>query len=351
MAEKLKEKDILLEKEQKAVQTTRVTLEQTLTSLQAEYAKCVEKQVLTENNMTTRNKKMESTIRHLQEDLIKTAKERDDLLDKKETLVQEQIKILKEMAEDREEMKAELEQYQVNLNAMKTTLEAEKERNKNLEDQLASLKQEQLHLDDTTTTLQQQKDEKRPLEGQLVSLEHQQNSHNQMEETISELSSRKHEMVNEKEELEMKVKRLESELKSFMATRSENKQLRMVVTIMETKLKKVNSEFSSCSIRQQQMESQLKQAKTVLGQHAEEFAQAIKCRDTAITEMITMKGQMDAMRERELQVMTVRRPENEWQDIPELETSNFNELTSEIEPLALYLERSLEINSILQKIL
>ncbi|KAJ1087787.1 hypothetical protein NDU88_000950, partial [Pleurodeles waltl] len=81
------------------------------TSLQAEHTKCVEKQGLAERKMTMRNKTMESTIYHLQEDLTKTAKERDDLLEKKETLVQEQIKILKELDEDRNEMKAELKQY------------------------------------------------------------------------------------------------------------------------------------------------------------------------------------------------------------------------------------------------
>ncbi|KAJ1087788.1 hypothetical protein NDU88_000951 [Pleurodeles waltl] len=142
VVEKLNKKNTLLEEELKAVKSSRDTLEQSLTSLQAEHTKCVEKQGLAERKMTMR---MESTIYQHHEDLTKTAKERDDLLEMKETLVQEQIKILKELDEDRDEMKAELKQYQIDLNATRTTLEAEKEKNSHLEDQLASLKQEQVH--------------------------------------------------------------------------------------------------------------------------------------------------------------------------------------------------------------
>ncbi|KAJ1087782.1 hypothetical protein NDU88_000945 [Pleurodeles waltl] len=296
MAEKLNKKNTLLEEELKAVKSSRDTLEQSLTSLQAEHTKCVEKQGLAERKMTMR---MESTIYQLHEDLTKTAKERDDLLEKKETLVHEQIKILKELNEDRDEMKAELKQYQIDLNDMRTTLEAEKERNRHLEDQLASLKQEQ-------------------------------HSQHQLEQTVAELSLRLHELASEKREFENQVKRLESELESSLATRSENKQLRIVITIMEAKLKKVNEEFSSGKIRQQKLESQLKQAKSILAQHEMDYAKSMKRWDDTIIEMMTKKRQMDAMEERERQVMTVRGPKNGWKDIPELKTSNFNGLTSDM---------------------
>ncbi|KAJ1087786.1 hypothetical protein NDU88_000949 [Pleurodeles waltl] len=259
--------------------------------------------------MTMRNKTMESTIYHLQEDLTKTAKERDDLLEKKETLVQEQIKILKELDEDRDEMKAELKQYQIDLNATRTTLEAEKEKNSHLEDQLASLKQEQIELNDMRTTMEAEKEKNRDLEDQLASLKQEQHSQHQLEQTVAELSLRLHELASEKRELENQVKRLESELESSLATRSENKQLRMVITIMEAKLKKVNEEFSSGNIRQQKLESQLKQATSILAQHEMDYAKSMKHWDAAITEMMTMKGQMDAMEERERQVNATKEVE------------------------------------------
>ncbi|XP_069474920.1 coiled-coil domain-containing protein 150 [Ambystoma mexicanum] len=284
MNRKLHEQDLLLDAarsnitaELQAAQAERDRLQRELSSLQVEHSECVEKERLAEEKMEMRKELVESTFVRLREDLESLmkardslTKERDTLTKEKESLLQEKNRTVKAITEQRNELEAELTENKLDLCTVKSSLQSQEEENMRLMDRLASM-------------------------------EHQQHAQQQVEQALSELTESKKKLAYEKGKLQTRVQQLETELESLADARSENTQLRKMNTALEAKYNQVNAEFSSGKIHVQRLDAQLKQAQSVVERQEQDFALAIQSRDESLRESQKMKGQMEALEEREQQ--------------------------------------------------
>ncbi|XP_074823907.1 coiled-coil domain-containing protein 150 isoform X3 [Natator depressus] len=249
MTQKLLEQDLLLDAaraniigELQSMRNEKAQLQKELEALHTEHSGCRQKACLAEQTTTTQKVLLESTIARLRGELETALKERGSLLLEKESLQQEMKKAVSDITQERNKLEVELTGNKLEMGAMRSTLQNLEKENKRLMDRLAAL-------------------------------EHQQT----------------------------KVQQLGEEVQSLADARSENSHLRKLNTALETKYTQVNIELGSVKINMQRMEAQLKQAQTTLEYKEEEFSMAIKSRDEALRESQKIKGQMEAMEEREKQ--------------------------------------------------
>ncbi|XP_008685515.1 coiled-coil domain-containing protein 150 isoform X3 [Ursus maritimus] len=100
----------------------------------------------------------------------------------------------------------------------------------------------------------------------------------QVEKALGKITESKNKLAYEKGKLQIKVKQLEEQLQSFTETSSQNDHLR--------KLNKA-------------LESKYAQVKSILEKNEEELSQAVKCRDAALKESQKLKGDLEALEDRE----------------------------------------------------
>ncbi|XP_027979833.1 coiled-coil domain-containing protein 150 isoform X3 [Eumetopias jubatus] len=100
----------------------------------------------------------------------------------------------------------------------------------------------------------------------------------QVEKALGKITESKNKLAYEKGKLQIKVKQLEEQLHSFTETSSQNDHLR--------KLNKA-------------LESKYAQVKSILEKNEEELSQARKCRDAALKESQRLKGDLEALEDRE----------------------------------------------------
>ncbi|XP_038277410.1 coiled-coil domain-containing protein 150 isoform X3 [Dermochelys coriacea] len=251
MTQKLLEQDLLLDAaraniigELQSMQNEKAQLQKELEALHTEHSGCRQKACLAEEMTTTQKVLLESTIARLRGELETALKERGSLLLEKESLQQEMKKAASDITQERNKLEVELTGNKLEMGAMRSTLQNLEKENKRLMDRLATLEQQQT-----------------------------------------------------------KVQQLGEELQSLADARSENSHLRKLRTALETKYTQVNIELDSVKINMQMMEAQLKQAQTTLEHKEEEFSMAIKSRDEALRESQKIKGNMEAIEEREKQKM------------------------------------------------
>ncbi|XP_027979842.1 coiled-coil domain-containing protein 150 isoform X4 [Eumetopias jubatus] len=123
------------------------------------------------------------------------------------------------------------------------------------------------------TSIQEKKsllEEKERFQGELAQ--------QQVEKALGKITESKNKLAYEKGKLQIKVKQLEEQLHSFTETSSQNDHLR--------KLNKA-------------LESKYAQVKSILEKNEEELSQARKCRDAALKESQRLKGDLEALEDRE----------------------------------------------------
>ncbi|XP_019347793.1 coiled-coil domain-containing protein 150 isoform X2 [Alligator mississippiensis] len=231
MTQKLQEQDLLLDaaranimEELQSVQKEKAQLQRELETLHSEHATCKQKASVAEQTTTTQKEQLESTIARLRGELETALRERASL-----------------------QMEKESHQQELEMGAMRSTLQTLEEENMRLM-------------------------------GHLAALEHQQHAQQQVEQILAELTDSKNKLAYDKGKLQTKVQELEKELQSLADAHLENSQLRKLNTALETKYT---------------------QAQTVFEHKEDDFALAVKSRDEALRECQKIKGQMEAMEERE----------------------------------------------------
>ncbi|KYO33663.1 coiled-coil domain-containing protein 150 isoform B [Alligator mississippiensis] len=184
-----------------------------------------------------------------------------------------EITVLRETAEKVQTLNDQLNQQCSELSA--TLRSVSMENVKLVSDHQAMLK---LEMGAMRSTLQTLEEENMRLMGHLAALEHQQHAQQQVEQILAELTDSKNKLAYDKGKLQTKVQELEKELQSLADAHLENSQLRKLNTALETKYT---------------------QAQTVFEHKEDDFALAVKSRDEALRECQKIKGQMEAMEERE----------------------------------------------------
>ncbi|XP_043926438.1 coiled-coil domain-containing protein 150 [Protopterus annectens] len=277
LTQKLHEQDLLLDaaraniaSELKSVQTERAQLQKKLESLNTEYQEMKRKAQTVEEKAAAQKTLHETIIARMHGELETTVQERDSFRMEKEELTRKMKKELSEVTKDRNVFEMELTANKLELSALTTALRNQEEENGRLMERLAALEQ-------------------------------QQHAQQQVEQVLGELTESRNKLAYDKGKLETKVQQLQEELQSLTTTQSESVQLRKLNIALDAKYNQANADLSSCRIATQRLETQLKQAQSLLERKEEEFSLAIKSRDEALREVQKLKGHSEALEERDRQ--------------------------------------------------
>nr|KAF6449786.1 coiled-coil domain containing 150 [Molossus molossus] len=236
------------------VQNEKIQLQTHLDHLILEHNQCVQKAQDAEKRTAVQKELLESTIARLRGELEASLQEKTSLLEEKERLQKEVNKAEKEIAQEKCNLEKELAKNKEDINALTHNLQALEEKNKHLADQLACLE------------LQQDTSDYHGLARQ------------QVEKVLGKITESKNKLAYEKGKLQIKVKQLEEQLQAFTETHSQNDHLRKLNKALEVKYAQV---------------------KSILEKNEEELTQAVKCRDAALTESQKLKGDLEALEDRE----------------------------------------------------
>ncbi|XP_027979824.1 coiled-coil domain-containing protein 150 isoform X2 [Eumetopias jubatus] len=238
MTQTFQEQNLLLDAAHASIATELQTVQNEKIQLQAHLDR-----VILEHNQCIQKAQDAEKRTALQKELLETtiARLRGEL----ETSIQEK----KSLLEEKERFQGE-----VDINALTHNLQTLEEKNKHLAEQMASLELQQVTSDYNGLAQQQ------------------------VEKALGKITESKNKLAYEKGKLQIKVKQLEEQLHSFTETSSQNDHLR--------KLNKA-------------LESKYAQVKSILEKNEEELSQARKCRDAALKESQRLKGDLEALEDRE----------------------------------------------------
>ncbi|XP_070098186.1 coiled-coil domain-containing protein 150 isoform X3 [Equus caballus] len=286
MTQTFQEQNLLLDAAHASITSELQTVQNEKTQLQAhldhlilEHNQCIQKAQDAEKRTATQKELLESTIARLRGELEASVQEKSSLLEEKERLQREGClrsllclrdslsgpfsermcclcsihKTDKETAQEKCSLEKELAQNKVHINALTHNLQTLEQKNKHLADQMASL---ELQVSSDYHGLAQQ----------------------QLEKVLGKITESKNKLAYEKGKLQIKVKQLEEQLRSFTETSSQNDHLR--------KLNKA-------------LEGKYAQVKSILDKNEEELSRAVKCRDAALKESQKLKGDLEAVEDRE----------------------------------------------------
>uniref|UniRef100_A0A673TNT3 Coiled-coil domain containing 150 n=1 Tax=Suricata suricatta TaxID=37032 RepID=A0A673TNT3_SURSU len=240
--------------ELQSVQNQKAQLQAHLDHLILEHNQCVQKAQDAEKRAALQKELLESTIGRLRGELEASVQEKKSLLEEKERLQEEVNKTEKEIAQEKCSLEKELAKNKVDINTLTYNLQTLEEKNKNLSEQMASL------------------------ELQQVTSDYNELAQQQVEKVLGRITESKNKLAYEKGKLQIKVKQLEEQLHSFTETSSQNDHLR--------KLNKA-------------LEVNYAQVKSILEKNEEELSRAVKCRDAALKESQKLKGDLEALEDRE----------------------------------------------------
>ncbi|ELK27732.1 Coiled-coil domain-containing protein 150, partial [Myotis davidii] len=259
------EQNLLLDAAHASITSELQNLKNEKTQLQAhldhlvlEHNQCLQKAQDAEKRTAVQKELLESTIARLRGELEASLQEKTSLLGEKESLQREVNKNEQEKAQEKCTLEEELAKYKVDVNTLTHSLQTLEERNKDLADQLAYLE------------LQQDEADYHGLARQKV------------ENVLGKITQSKNKLAYEKGKLQIKVKQLEEQLHSFTETCSQNDHLR--------KLNKA-------------LEGKYTQVKSILEKNEEELLQAVKGRDAALQENQKLKGDLEALEDKESKKM------------------------------------------------
>ncbi|XP_045336549.1 coiled-coil domain-containing protein 150 isoform X3 [Leopardus geoffroyi] len=240
--------------ELQSVQNQKTQLQAHLDHLILEHNQCIQKAQDAENRAALQKELLESTIARLRGELEASMQEKKSLLEEKERLQEEVNKTEKEIAQEKCNLEKELAKNKVDINTLTHNLQTLEEKNKHLSEQMASLELQQVPSDYNELAQQQ------------------------VEKALGRITESKNKLAYEKGKLQIKVKQLEEQLHSFTETSSQNDHLR--------KLNKA-------------LEGSYMQVKSILEKNEEELSRAVKCRDAALKESQKLKGDLEALEDRE----------------------------------------------------
>ncbi|XP_046939634.1 coiled-coil domain-containing protein 150 [Lynx rufus] len=240
--------------ELQSVQNQKTQLQAHLDHLILEHNQCIQKAQDAEKRAALQKELLESTIARLRGELEASMQEKKSLLEEKERLQEEVNKTEKEIAQEKCSLEKELAKNKVDINTLTHNLQTLEEKNKHLSEQMASLELQQVPSDYNELAQQQ------------------------VEKVLGRITESKNKLAYEKGKLQIKVKQLEEQLHSFTETSSQNDHLR--------KLNKA-------------LEGSYMQVKSILEKNEEELSRAVKCRDAALKESQKLKGDLEALEDRE----------------------------------------------------
>ncbi|XP_058566476.1 coiled-coil domain-containing protein 150 isoform X2 [Neofelis nebulosa] len=240
--------------ELQSVQNQKTQLQEHLDHLILEHNQCIQKAQDAEKRAALQKELLESTIARLRGELEASMQEKKSLLEEKERLQEEVNKTEKEIAQEKCNLEKELAKNKVDINTLTHNLQTLEEKNKHLSEQMASLELQQVPSDYNELAQQQ------------------------VEKVLGRITESKNKLAYEKGKLQIKVKQLEEQLHSFTETSSQNDHLR--------KLNKA-------------LEGNYMQVKSILEKNEEELSRAVKCRDAALKESQKLKGDLEALEDRE----------------------------------------------------
>ncbi|XP_059249085.1 coiled-coil domain-containing protein 150 isoform X1 [Mustela nigripes] len=261
MTQTFQEQNLLLDaahasitKELETVQNEKIQLQTHLDHLILEHNQCTQKAQDAERRTALQKELLETTIARLRGELEASIQEKKSLLEEKERFQGEVDKTEKEIAQEKCNLEKELAKNKININALTQNLRILEEKNKHLAEQMASLELRQVTSDYNGLAQQQ------------------------VEKALGKITESKNKLAYEKGKLQIKVKQLEEQLHSFTETSSQNDHLR--------KLNKA-------------LESKYAQVKSILEKNEEELSQAMRSRDAALKESQRLKGDLEALEDRE----------------------------------------------------
>ncbi|XP_036029300.1 coiled-coil domain-containing protein 150 [Onychomys torridus] len=257
--------------ELQTVQNDKTQLQIHLDHLILEHSQCVQKAQEAEERTRVQKELLESTIARLRAELEASMQERKSLLEKNERFQQEVNKTEKEVAKGKCHLEKELAKSKVDINVLNQTLQTLTEENERLREKLASLEHHRATCD----------------------------YHGKVEKALEKITDSKNKLAYEKGKLQTRVKQLEEQLHSLTETRLQNDHLHKVNKALKVRHAQANSELSASKAHLQQTDAHLKEMKSVLGKNEEELAQAVKCRDAALRESQRLKGDLEALEDRE----------------------------------------------------
>ncbi|XP_027979860.1 coiled-coil domain-containing protein 150 isoform X6 [Eumetopias jubatus] len=261
MTQTFQEQNLLLDAAHASIATELQTVQNEKIQLQAhldrvilEHNQCIQKAQDAEKRTALQKELLETTIARLRGELETSIQEKKSLLEEKERFQGEVNKTEKEIAQEKCNLEKDLAKNKVDINALTHNLQTLEEKNKHLAEQMASLELQQVTSDYNGLAQQQ------------------------VEKALGKITESKNKLAYEKGKLQIKVKQLEEQLHSFTETSSQNDHLR--------KLNKA-------------LESKYAQVKSILEKNEEELSQARKCRDAALKESQRLKGDLEALEDRE----------------------------------------------------
>ncbi|XP_028621618.1 coiled-coil domain-containing protein 150 [Grammomys surdaster] len=257
--------------ELQTVQNDKAQLQTHLDRLILEHNQCLQKAQEAEKRTMVQKELLESTIARLQGELEASVQEKKSLLEKNEWFQREVNKTEKEVAKEKCNLEKELAESKEDVNVLNQNLQTLVKENKQLTDKMASLEHHKATSD----------------------------YHGKVEKALEKITDSKNKLAYEKGKLQIKVKQLEEQLHSFTETRLQNDHLHQLNKALEIKYTQANSELSASKAYLQQSEAHLKEMKSILGKNEEELAQAVKCRDAALKESQKLKGDLEALEDRE----------------------------------------------------
>ncbi|XP_050015357.1 coiled-coil domain-containing protein 150 isoform X2 [Alexandromys fortis] len=240
--------------ELQTVQNDKAQLQTHLDHLILEHGQCLQKAKEAEKRTMVQKELLESTIARLRGELEASMQEKKSLLEKNERFQQEVNKTEKEVAKEKCSLEKELAKSKADINLLNQNLQTLLEENKHLTDKMASLE----HL--------------------RVTADYHGFAQQKVEKALEKITESKNKLAYEKGKLQIKVKQLEEQLHSLAETRLQNDRLHK---------------------RNKALEVKHAQMKSVLGKNEEELAQAVMCRDAALKESQKLRGDLEALEDRE----------------------------------------------------
>ncbi|XP_075812123.1 coiled-coil domain-containing protein 150 isoform X2 [Microtus pennsylvanicus] len=236
------------------VQNDKAQLQTHLDHLILEHGQCLQKAKEAEKRTVVQKELLESTIARLRGELEASVQEKKSLLEKNERFQQEVNKTEKEVAKEKCSLEKELAKSKADINLLNQNLQTLLEENKHLTDKMASL------------------------EHQRVTADYHGFAQQKVEKALEKITESKNKLAYEKGKLQTKVKQLEEQLHSLAETKLQNDHLHK---------------------RNKALEVKHAQMKSVLGKNEEELAQAVMCRDAALKESQKLRGDLEALEDRE----------------------------------------------------
>ncbi|XP_051046162.1 LOW QUALITY PROTEIN: coiled-coil domain-containing protein 150 [Phodopus roborovskii] len=284
ITETFQEQNILLDAahasitgELQTIQNDKAQLQTHLDHLILEHSQCLQKAQDAEKRALVQKELLESTIARLRDELEASVQEKTSLLEESERFRQEVSKTEKEVAKEKCNLEKELAKSKVDINVLNQNLQRLVEENKHLTDKVASF------------------------EHHRATSDYHGFAEQKVEKALEKITESKNKLAYEKGKLQIKVKQLEEQLHSFTETKLQNDHLQKLNKTLEVKHAQANSELSVNKAYLQQTEAHLKEElmKSLLGKNEEELVQAVKCRDAALKESQKLRGDLEALEDRE----------------------------------------------------